>query len=93
MGRLTKAQVSSLGRSIDKLERIHKFIQSDGIAVCVVRQRATNNLDYVRQGAFNEHMDRSPADALPLSRIAKDIGSELAMLPDAIRDLKRLVSE
>ena len=89
MAKFTKTQWRDLSATLAQLERVQAFIASDRIAVCVVDKVATTTLHHTR--AYVPGVDRTPDDARPLCRIAKDIGSELCLLPDAIRNLKRIL--
>lgn len=89
MAKLTKTMQASLFRVLVNLERIQAFIASDRIAVCNIHAQATTTLHYTR--AFVEGIDR-PGDARPLTVMAKDIGSELCLLPDAIQSLKQMLT-
>lgn len=84
---MTKKLRAELLSILSDAERAQAFIVSERIAVCRVEDNATTTLHYTR--AFVPGIDK-PGDAKPLYRIAKDIGSDLCRLPNAIRHMKRL---
>ena len=88
--KLTRATRMELTRAIAYLERVQKYLASDRIAICNVDSVATTTLHFTR--AYVPGLDKSEADARPLYRVAKDIGSDLAVMPDALKILRRLVN-
>lgn len=89
MATLTRRQREALLHTLTTLERIQTFIMSDRIELCVRSEVATTALHYTRK--YVPGIDRSPMDCRPLSTIAKDIGSDLALFPDALRTLKHVL--
>ena len=86
---MTKKMRHELLAVLSAMERAQTFIADSSVAVCRIDNVATTTLHYTR--AYVPNLDRSPADAKPLFRIAKDIGSDLCGLSDAIRNLKRVL--
>ena len=72
--KLTRTTRANLLRVLTCLERAQKYLDSDRIAICVVDDRATTSLHFTRN--YVPGIDKSEADALPLYRVAKDIGSD-----------------
>jgi hypothetical protein len=89
MAKLTKAQHADISAALDGLRRAQAFIASDRVVVCSRDKVATSTLHFTR--AYVPGLDRHPDDALPLTSIAKDIGSPLCFIPTAIRRLERLL--
>lgn len=86
---ITRKLRAELLRVLTDMQRTQAFIASDTIAICRIDDNATTTLHHTR--AYVPAVDRSERDAKPLYRIAKDIGSDLCRLPDAIRALKSIL--
>ncbi len=91
MAKLTKAQHAHLLEILLHLEKVQNYIASDQIAICSVKDQPTTTIDYVRVKPYMEAVDRHPDDAKPLTRVTKDIGSDLARLPTAIHYLSTFI--
>ena len=89
MAKLTKALRSDLGRVLVDLKRAQEYIDSDRIAVCARSDKATTTLHFTR--SYVPGLDRSEADVRPLTVMAKDIGSDLCRLREAIRSVERIL--
>lgn len=85
MNKITKRQRDALLHTLSALERVQRFIANDRTVICTKSEHATTSLHYTR--AFVPGLDKE-GDAKPLTAMCKEIGSELALLPDAIRTLK-----
>ena len=87
MGKLTKAQRAQIDRALSAVNLVQSYLDDSRIAVCRIDDKATTALHYTR--AFVPGLDRE-GGAKPLYPVAKDIGSALALLPDAIKALQSL---
>ena len=83
---MIKRQRNALLSILADMEKANAYIMSPSVAVCSVDRVATTTLHFTRN--YVPGVDRSPDDAQPLMRMAKDIGSPLCRLPEAIRSLK-----
>lgn len=88
MAKLTKAQRTTLLSALSALERAQRLIANPSVAFCRFSDNATTTLHYTR--TFVDGIDK-PGDARPLTVMAKDIGTELCLIPQAIRDLQRVL--
>jgi len=79
MSKLTKLQRRAIERALYHAQRAQKYIADNRTAVARVDNTATTTLHYTRQ------------DGRILYEVAKDIGSDLCGLPDAIRELEQLL--
>lgn len=80
MAKINKTQVQALLSVLQHAERANRYISDTRTAVCMVKERATTRLDYQR------------SDGRALCEVAKDIGSDLTGLPEAIRLLKDFIN-
>lgn len=91
MAKLTRKQSTDIARTLALLERVQAYIAAPRTVICWVDEKATTALHYTRE--YVPAIDKSPDDAKPLYRVAKDIGTELCLLPDAIRNLRHMLNE
>jgi len=91
MAKFTKSQRADIAAALDNLRRAQAFIASDRIVICSRDKVATTSLHFTR--AYVPGLDRDPDDALPLTAMAKDIGSSLCLIPSAIRRLERMLGD
>lgn len=82
MAKLTKAQRQTIELALSKALRVQAYINRPDVAVGYISDRATTTL----------HFERA-SDGKAFQSLAKDIGSDLAMLPDVSRLLLQLLTE
>ena len=80
MAKLTKAQRASIERALYHANRANAYIMAPDLALCRRERFATTTLHYTR------------GDGAILYEVAKH-SSHLVGLPDAIRDLERILAD
>ena len=88
MARLTKQQTAELRSILARLEQAERYVYNPRVAVCSIRDQATNALDYVPH--FGTPFEGGPAALVP---ILKEAGSDLVALPDGTKRLGSFLVE
>ncbi len=81
MAKFTRKQIRQIESILYHAERAHKYLMDTRTAIARRDTVASTTLHYVRP------------DGSALYEVAKEIGSDLCGLPDAIRGLKDLVED
>lgn len=77
-----KKQLLALENILLRLERGHAFLMHENTLVCIHRRVASTALDYIR-----------PNDGAVCAEIAKETGSDLALLHRGINNLREFIAE
>ena len=89
--KLTRAQIQSLCRLRESLVDVIAYLKRDDTVVCIPSQ-GSSTLDYQAKGTpeVRQQLRACPHDYL--YPVAKDIGSPLARLPDALKEVDYLLN-
>lgn len=89
MAKLTREQRRQLDNILGSLRRASEYIHNPHVVVCRAEERATTTLHYTRP-PVPECVGNIPSP--PLYPVAKDMGSNLVLLPTAIQRLQQFIS-
>jgi len=93
MAKLTRAQRSTIASALHDAERALKYIMREDVAVARLSARPSTVLDYSREIAPDAAETlRVPAGRSALTPVAKDIGSDLVGLAQAVSTLRSILA-